>query len=243
MKTKAWMLNLLRDLAARWVWAVGVMVLGLALTATQPVSAAWPQQTVPMPTPTPEATAIPTATATFTPAPATNTPVPPPTNTPEPNVPTNTPVPPPTNTPAPPTSQPVAAPNFALRFSMDGPALALPGQSITLTLTITNPSQERAVNVWARNLLPDLLTFESAEVPGGQIFVQTESSGGTVLLFNWPDLAPGQDRVATVQLQVSESATRGMVIDNLAVAYADNASADTAGLSIGLPPNRLPLFR
>jgi uncharacterized repeat protein (TIGR01451 family) len=243
MKTKNWIFNLFRELAARWVLVMGLLVVGLALVAAPSASAAWPQQTVPVPTPTPEATLVPTATATITPAPATNTPVPPPTNTPEPNVPTNTPAPLPTNTPAPPPSQPVAAPNFALSFSMDGPSQALPGQVITLTLTITNPSQEMAVNVWARNQLPELLSFESAEVPGGQIFVQSQADGSTVLLFNWPELAPGQDLVATVQLQVSAQAARGTVIDNLAVAYADNASADTAGLSIGLPPNRLPLFR
>lgn len=226
------------------VW-LGLLAAGFLL-ANQPAAvAAPPNQTIPPRTATAPATAVPTVTPTS--QSATSTPVPPtatspaggPTNTPQPGAPTATPTPEPTST-----TQAAATPlpGFALAGQMgaDSP-LAMAGGQVVLRLVISNPGPEAARNVTVRDELPGALALVSAEAVGGTS--ATETGGGrTVVLLNWPELAPGAEVQAVLTVQVSPSVADGTVIDNLAVAYADNAGPVTMGVSLGTPPVLLPTF-
>lgn len=224
------------------VW-LGLLAAGFLL-ANQPAAvAAPPNQTIPPRTATAPATAVPTVTPTSQSAPS--TPVPPtatspaggPTNTPQPGAPTATPEP---------TSTTQAAatplPGFALAGQMGADSLlAMQGGQVVLRLVISNPGPEAARNVTVRDELPGALALVTAEAVGGTS--ATESAGGrTVVLLNWPELAPGAEVQAILTVQVSPSVADGTVIDNLAVAYADNAGPVTLGVSLGTPPVLLPTF-
>lgn len=265
------LVRLARLILNRWPLTIAIIMLGLAFFSN-PVLAERLNQTVPIPTRTPTNTPVPASTATFTPGPPTNTPVPPPppTNTPVP--PTNTPAPPtntprpgdppaPTNTPVPPTPTSTATntptntptptrtpgvlttPTFTMLLEMDAPAGALPGEEIEIVYIVTNPSTSTATNVRVRNRLPEALTLVSAEADdNGTATLETEADGSTVVLFDWATLGPNESTTATLTVTVAEEAIPGDVIDNLAVAFADNGAPYTAGVSIGLPPAILPGF-
>ncbi len=262
--------RVVRMIKRSWPIVITLLVMGLAFMATPSVLADRLQQTVPVPTATPIDTEVPTITPTNTPMPATETPVPPPaTNTPVP--PTNTPVPPQntpvpgataaptntpvpstaTNTPAPPTNTPtatrvpvtLAAPTFTMSLVMNAPRGALPGEIIEIRMVVRNPANEIAGNVRIRNRLPDTLTLVAAEADrGGTALLDKDDDDATVVIFAWDTLAANQMAEAVLTLKVSADATPGTVIDNLAVAFADNGAPATAGVSIGLPPAILPAF-
>lgn len=255
-----------------WIFIVAGVVLFLALVATPAALAGQLNQTVPVPTKTPTNTPVSTSTPTNTPAPPTDTPVPAPTDTPVPptNTPvprptntlapgvtpqptstaTSTRTPSPTATKAtatatrPPVNTPTATPipEFALELEVIAPEGALPGDQVEIQYTVTNPSDKVAQNVYVRNLLPDSLIYILGESETGEAFLETEGEDGTVILFYWETLEPNESVEARVLAVVAPEAEPGSVIDNLAVAYADNAAGFTAGVSIGLPPAILPFF-
>nr|HRJ40846.1 hypothetical protein [Caldilineaceae bacterium] len=68
------------------------------------------------------------------------------------------------------------------------------------------------------------------------------SNGRTIVLFTWPALQAGGEAQATLTVRIGASVANGTVIDNLAVAFADNAAAVTTGISLGTPPVHLPTF-
>lgn len=230
---------------------VGGAVLGGNLSAT----AAPPNQTIPQRTPTAPATAVPTVTSTSEPAPATNTPAP--TNTPgsgdqpatatsQPGAPgatsTPTPTPQPTHTP---TLQSTATtiPDFALQAEMGLVAgVAMQGQTVELRLIVRNPGAVAAQNVTARDELPKSLELVAVDAVGGTTATETTQDGKTVVLVTWSSLAPGGEAQATLTVRIASNVADGVVIDNLAVAFADNAGPVTTGISIGTPPLLLPTF-
>jgi len=107
---------------------------------------------------------------------------------------------------------------------------------------VTNPGKVAAVNVQVRNELPKSLSLVGNSVTGGTATTEKSAAGATVLLLSWPSLAAGAKAEATVRLVIAPNTPNGYVIDNLAVAWADNAAAFTAGISIGMPPALLPTF-
>ena len=260
---------MMRRLQSGWIFICAGLVLLLALSASPSIQARELNQTVPRPTATPTITGVPTVTATPPIAP-TNTPVPgapAPTDTPVPGAPapTNTPVPgapAPTNTPVPGTTpttaeplvttpavtQPQAAPaiavtpTFALSLQMSAPTMGLPGDTVEIRYTVTNPSRTVANNVTIRNLVPEQLILISVESDTGDSFVKNEGEDRTVVILEWESLAAGQSVEATLFATIVSDLAPGSVIDNLAVAFADNTAGNTAGVSIGLPPALLPFF-
>ncbi len=249
------------QLRSIWLWAIAALVLWFAMTATSPAQAGRQNQTVPPPTPTPTYTPVPSSTPTNVPPPSTDVPVPtsvPSTNTPVPR-PTNTLAPgvtPPTNTPTVPVNTPTATltrlpvntptvtptPAFALLLEMEGPEIALPGQQVEIIFTVSNASALTATNVRVRDLLPPALILITSEIESGEMLLETEENGDTVVIFEWETVAPGESVQAILLAVVDPETTIGTVIDNLAIVFADNASGNTAGISIGLPPSILPLF-
>jgi len=208
-------------------------------------------QTVPGRTPTSEPTPVPSVTPTAPPA-ATNTPqptnTPGPTDTPPPNAmatptadanATSTPTPTATATVAVPTT----VPDFGLLLQMESaPALVMQGDEVEVRFVVTNPGDVAAVNVQVRNEVPPALILVESSVDGGEATAETNSTGVTILHLTWPSLAAGGQTEAIVRFTVAANTADGAIIDNLAVAWADNAAAHTAGLSIGMPPALLPTF-
>ncbi|MBI1293429.1 DUF11 domain-containing protein [bacterium] len=266
------LVRLARLLLKQWPLAIALVMLSLAFFSNPAQAERRQQTVpIPTPTPTNTSVPASTATFTPAPPtntpvppPATNTPVPP-TNTPAP--PTNTPrpgeTPPPTNTPVPPTATntpaptntstrtptatrtpgTVVTPSFTMFLEMDAPFGALPGQEIEIVYIVTNPSTSSATNVRVRNRLPEAFTLVSAEADdNGTATLETETDGSTVVLFDWATLGPNESTTATLTVTVAEDALPGDVIDNLAVAFAENGAPYTAGVSIGLPPAILPGF-
>lgn len=130
-----------------------------------------------------------------------------------------------------------------MSLEMSAPTGALPGQTVEILLVATNPSSEVANYVRIRNRLPAALILVAAEADeNGIASVEIDSDGATVVLFDWLALAPGASAEATLTVQIAEDTRAGDVIDNLAVALADNGASATAGVSIGLPPAILPGF-
>jgi uncharacterized repeat protein (TIGR01451 family) len=130
-----------------------------------------------------------------------------------------------------------------MALEMTAPNMAVSGGEVEIRFIATNPSNVVANNVRIRNRLPATLVLIAADAEdGGTSLLETEEDGATVVLFAWDTVAGGQSVEATILAMVAPDLPNGTVIDNLGVAYADNATGNTAGLSIGLPPAILPFF-
>ena len=124
------------------------------------------------------------------------------------------------------------------------PQFVAQGQPLAIQFAVTNTTEVDAVNVELRDELPPELNLITATIGGeGDLVPQTGVAGRYVLDILWPELAAGESVTATLQLEVASDVPDGAVIDNLAVATADNATSTTAGITIGMPPTSLPDFQ
>jgi len=237
------------------VWGVAFCIVAFAALAylyAGEVAAAPVHQTIPQRTPQATATDVPTVTPTA--QPATNTPQPPtatptpdsPTATSQPGAPTAThtvtPLPQPTDMP---TTEPTATavPGFSLQGQMAVTSGMAPQRDeVEIRIAIVNPGTEAAQNVIVRDEVPVALQIISVSAEGGAASTEAGANGTFIALFVWPSLAPGGEVHATLVVRIIPSLADGTVIDNLAVAYADNAGAVTVGVSLGTPPLLLPTF-
>lgn len=157
--------------------------------------------------------------------------------------------PPPTPVPTvdpnvvPTTTTPSAAGLLELQVQQE-PPYAWQGSTLTLIYQLTNAGATAATNVEVRNELPAELGFLSADPLSASAFLtETAPVSRTVVIFRWPELQAGAAVSASVQVSVSAQLINGTVLENLAVAGADNLQPVTAGISIGMPPVSLPDFR
>ena len=157
--------------------------------------------------------------------------------------------PPPTAVPTidpnvvPTTTVPIAASLLELQVQQD-PPYAWQGGTITLIYQLNNAGPAVATNVEVRNELPAEFGFLSADPVNASAFLtETVPVSRTVVVFRWPELQVGAAVSASVQVSVSSQLINGTVLENLAVAGADNVQPVTAGISIGMPPVNLPDFR
>ena len=157
--------------------------------------------------------------------------------------------PPPTAVPTidpnvvPTTTVPIAASLLKLQVQQD-PPYAWQGGTITLIYQLNNAGPAVATNVEVRNELPAEFGFLSADPVNASAFLtETVPVSRTVVVFRWPELQVGAAVSASVQVSVSSQLINGTVLENLAVAGADNVQPVTAGISIGMPPVNLPDFR
>lgn len=136
-------------------------------------------------------------------------------------------------------------PTSALELSMDqSTPFAWQGQEVKLQYVITNSSDVDAANVELRNELPLGLSYVDAAVSsGGEPVDSALGNGATIIGVRWPMLAAGEQATVTITLLISADAPNGAVIQNIAVAGADNAESVSAGVNIGMPPAVLPDFR
>jgi len=159
-------------------------------------------------------------------------------------------------TPPPPTPVPTIDPNVVPTTTVPSsisslelqvqqePAYAWQGGTITLIYQLNNAGAETVSNVEVRNELPAELGFLSANpVSANDFLTETVPVSRTVVIFRWPELQAGAAVSASVQVSVSSQLINGTVLENLAVAGADNVQPVTAGISIGMPPVSLPDFR
>lgn len=159
-------------------------------------------------------------------------------------------------TPPPPTAVPTVDPNVVptttvpttaglleLQVQQD-PPYAWQGGTITLLYQLNNAGTIIATNVEVRNELPAEFGFLSASpLSAGEFLTETAPISRTVVIFRWPELQAGAAVSASVQVSVSAQLINGTVLENLAVAGADNIQPVTAGINIGMPPVNLPDFR
>lgn len=111
-----------------------------------------------------------------------------------------------------------------------------------MRFTVTNPGNVAATNVQVRNELPGALSLVENSTTGGTVTTEKNTAGATVILISWPSLGAGAKTEAILRVRVAPNTPNGAVVDNLAVAWADNAAASTAAISIGMPPALLPTF-
>ncbi len=124
------------------------------------------------------------------------------------------------------------------------PQFVAQGQPLEIQFAVTNTTEVDAVNVELRDELPPELNLIMVTIGGeGELVPQTGVAGRYVLDILWPALAAGESVTATLQLEVASDVPDGAVIDNLAVATADNGTSTTAGITIGMPPTSLPDFQ
>lgn len=91
------------------------------------------------------------------------------------------------------------------------PPFALPGQSVTFTVTVTNPSTVAATNVVVNDPIPNELEILSASATGGS----TNVSGQNVTL-TIPTLSPGATVTLTIQTRVRPGVATPFSITNVA---------------------------
>ncbi len=135
--------------------------------------------------------------------------------------------------------------SVALGFALTHePPYPVQGEMVRFHYVITNTSTVEAEALMLRNELPETLSFdEELSTTSGELTRFTLDAGATVFAVEWPALAPGAAVTVTVALMLDGDLPDGSVVDNLAVALADNAEAQTAGVSLGMPPAAPPTFR
>jgi uncharacterized repeat protein (TIGR01451 family) len=141
------------------------------------------------------------------------------------------------------TTVPTTAGLLELQVQQD-PPYAWQGGTITLLYQLNNAGTTAATNVEVRNELPAEFGFLSADALNASEFLtETAPISRTVVIFRWSELQAGATVSASVQVSVSAQLINGTVLENLAVAGADNVQPVTAGITIGMPPVNLPDFR
>ena len=253
--------------SGRLPFAVAVVgLLALGLLSGSPDAWARPDQapdyqTVPTLTPTPSP---PGQGPTPTPRPPTSTPVQP-TDTPRPSQPTNTPLatatstavaPSPTNTPSPvgatatqgpmlpsqcwsvptPGFVPVVLDDITLEARSEQ-RLVVPGQSLTLTLLVTNGTDTALSGLLICNPLDPALERGEPTVASGQATTQLVAEG---LVVQAVTLAPGRTVRVTLDLRVPSDHPLGGVIENQAWLFVEGQRASSDLLTWALPPAWLP---
>lgn len=145
-----------------------------------------------------------------------------------------------------------AANDSTLEFQIShDPIFIWQGHPFTMTFAVTNTSSSTLENVQVRNDFPPELIVVGAVPADDADDVDTaddiDFSEGVnereVMLASWSEIAGGESRSFMVMIEVSTEVEMGTVINNLAVAIADNTDDVTAGIGIGMPPTRLPNFR
>jgi uncharacterized repeat protein (TIGR01451 family) len=150
----------------------------------------------------------------------------------------NLPVPTPTQTLPPGTPQPGTTPPPATPVLTSGPGItktvdrpfAAPGDTVTWTVTITNPNATALTDVVVDDTLPEALEIVSATATTGTVTVN-----GQVVTLRVPSLAPGEAVTLTIVTRVRANAA-GFAIQNEAVLRNLNSRANAQiALVRGLP--------
>jgi uncharacterized repeat protein (TIGR01451 family) len=117
------------------------------------------------------------------------------------------------------------------------------GDEVVLRFTVINDGNVEAQNVTLTDELPAEFSFGSLSVENdGASQQRTGSNGAVIVQIDWPAIAPGEEAAADLTMILGSDVSNGIVIDNLAVATADNAVDVSGGISMGTAPSLLPDF-
>lgn len=177
-------------------------------------------------TPTPPPTTTPTSSPTSTPPP-TAMPTLPPLPTWTPTIPTPTPLTPSATTIS--MSSPGVPLVYALAFTQEVSEIQVePGQEITWTLTLTNPTEVEAKGVVLSNMPPSGLIYVGGSVSQGSIHTIGEPP---IVVANLGNIASGGRVKVLIRTLIPEDAASEKVYTNFATYNAQNF---TAGVSNGV---------
>ena len=124
------------------------------------------------------------------------------------------------------------------------PAFAWQGQSVQLQLVVHNTSNQALHTIRLRDDLPPELMFVSATVDNGGTYTYRGAvTSGPVLTIEWPTLPAQGKFTATITLQIRSDTASGALIDTLAEVTTATGGQALAGLTLAMPPLRLPTFR
>ncbi len=138
----------------------------------------------------------------------------------------------------------VTAPaNLQFEMRID-PAYPLPGETVKLTLLVSNKGPATVTQVRVRDQLPTELLYISATANNNAVVRQEISQEKyTVISAVWEQVKPGTQVSVTLTLQVDSQLANGALVDNLAVVGAEGISDLTTGITLAMPPAALPRFR
>lgn len=124
------------------------------------------------------------------------------------------------------------------------PAFVWQGQTVQLQFVVRNTSDQPLTNVRLRNDLPPTLAYLNAEVgQQGTIQESGQAKDGLIYTILWPALAANESLTATVTLQLEDDIPNGALVDNLAAVDTAEGVNALAGITLAMPPLRLPQFR
>ncbi|MBO9309783.1 MAG: DUF11 domain-containing protein, partial [Chloroflexi bacterium] len=115
------------------------------------------------------------------------------------------------------------------------PALALPGELVTYTLTVTNPSNAPASAVVVSDTVPAVLQIISATATQG-----TFTISGQVVIFNVGTVNPGQVVTLTVTARLRDDAPAPSDVTNTGELRHQTGNPRTSSAVLRITRGRLP---
>ncbi len=117
------------------------------------------------------------------------------------------------------------------------------GQPLTVQVVLANPKPIPIRQVTIRADLPPEIHFVDATTSlAGSQQVDNQSTEHTVVVLSWPEIAAKTQVVATLNLQIATTVANGSFIDLIAAVDATGEATTVTGISVIMPPNRLPTF-
>ncbi|MBK8799172.1 MAG: SH3 domain-containing protein [Anaerolineales bacterium] len=144
-----------------------------------------------------------------------------------------------------PTSAPetVESTSLLLSSAME-PAVAMQGDQIVLSFTLTNTGTAAAANPEFSFELPVGLSFVSlSATDGGEATQKDADSGALLIVVTWPELSAGVATTVKLTAAIDEELAAGAVLDGSAAALAANAEPAFTAISVGMPPAEPPDFQ
>jgi len=118
-----------------------------------------------------------------------------------------------------------------------------PGQTFTLAFSLENLGTQPVSDVRLQVDLPVEFDFQSATATGlGSVQQGPPTQGKIPMLMVWPSLAPDEQVIATLTLQVAPQTTNGRLIDTQIVAGVAGRVDITTDMTVVMPPAELPQF-
>jgi uncharacterized repeat protein (TIGR01451 family) len=215
------------------IYLVALLILPGAYTAADATEPTEGTSTEATPAPTPEPAPTPTEE---TPTPE-SSPSPEPTESPAP-------APDPTETITEPSPSPTTAVPHEVSLAEDltlalaaAPIELMPGDATTITARIENPSDAKAEKIDVTLLLPNGLTFVSANPSADDVSARL---GGTAVVFNSLDVDAGGSIAPTIHAAVEPDAKKSLTVSG-EVVWTGGQASDQAALEIGTPGSTIKL--
>jgi uncharacterized repeat protein (TIGR01451 family) len=110
-----------------------------------------------------------------------------------------------------------------LLISKTGPATAMPGQTFTYTISVTNNGPSDAQNVSVTDTVPNSEPIQGASAPPGD----SVSVSGQTVTFTEGTVPSGATETATITVRVNNDTPNGTVLSNTAQVTSSTADSNT----------------